>query len=134
MSDAIAAARYKLVNNANLIAAIPAASIYAGITPPNATAPCIGISSISTVQRNTVSMNSATYYATERVQVTVYAKTYPLQKSYMALVRAALGNANGVINGVTCDSIVPAGDGPDIFDDVLVIYEQSQDFMISYSR
>lgn len=130
----VAIIRSKLVNNAALVAAIPATSIFSGAVPENTAAPCIGIRSISTSQYNTVAMTEALTQATERVQVTVYASTYPLQKSYMALVGAACPNSNGTINGFQCDSILPAGDGPDFFDDVLMIYEQSQDFIVKYAR
>ena len=130
----VAIIRSKLAGNATLTAAIPAARIFSGAVPEGTTVPCIAVTSVSTNQRNTVAMTETFKQATERVQVTVYAATYPLQKSYMALVRAACPNSNGTINGVLCDSILPAGDGPDFFDDMLMTYEQSQDFMVRYSR
>lgn len=130
----VAIIRSKLVNNATLVAAVPAARIFSGAVPENTAIPYISITSISTAQRNTVAMTEALMQATERVQVTIYASTYPLQRSYMALARAACPNSHGTINGFLCDSILPAGDGPDFFDDVLMVYEQSQDFMVKYAR
>lgn len=130
----VAIIRYKLANNANLTASIPAASIFSGAVPQNTQVPYISVRQISATERNTVAMTETTKQASERVQVTVYAATYPLQKSYMALVRAACPNSNGTINSFQCDSILPAGDGPDFFDDVLMVYEQSQDFMVKFAR
>jgi hypothetical protein len=130
----VAIIRSKLAGNAQMIAAIPAASIFSGAVPENTQIPYATVRSVGTNQRNTVSMGETLKQASERVQVTVYAATYPLQKSYMALARAACPNANGTINGFQCDSILPAGDGPDFFDDVLMVYEQSQDFMVKYAR
>lgn len=130
----VAIIRSKLAGNAALTAAIPATSIFSGAVPENTQVPYITVRSISVTQRNTVSMTETLKQASERVQVTVYAATYPLQKQYMALVRAACPNSNGTINGFQCDSILPAGDGPDFFDDVLMVYEQSQDFMVKYAR
>lgn len=130
----VAIIRSKLAGNATLTAAIPATSIFSGAVPENTQVPYATVRSISVTQRNTVGMTETLKQASERVQVTVYATTYPLQKSYMALVRAACPNSNGTINGFQCDSILPAGDGPDFFDDVLMVYEQSQDFMVKYAR
>jgi hypothetical protein len=130
----VAIVRSKLAGNATLVAEIPAARIFSGAVPENTAVPYISVRSVSTVQRNTVAMTETLKQASERVQVTVYAASYPLQKSYMALVRAACPNSSGTINGFTCDSILPAGDGPDFFDDVLMVYEQSQDFMVKFAR
>ena len=130
----VAIVRSKLAGNAALIAAIPAERIFSGAVPEATAIPCIAVTSIGTNDRNTVAMTETLKQASERVQVTLYAATYPLQKSYMALVRAACPNFSGTINGFQCDSILPAGDGPDFFDDVLMAYEQSQDFIVKYAR
>lgn len=121
--------RYILANNANLIAVVPAARIFSGVVPLNTTLPAIAVNHISTIERNTVAMNTPTVLATSRVQVTVLAKTYASQKSVLELVRKALPNAKGVINGVTVDSILPDISGPDLRDDDAGIYMQSRDFM-----
>lgn len=130
----VAIVRYKLANDATLTAAIPATSIFSGAVPENTQAPYITVRSVGTNPRNTVGMGETLKQASERVQVTIYASTYPQQKQSMALVRAASPNSRGTINGFQCDSILPAGDGPDFFDDVLMVYEQSQDFMVKYAR
>ena len=124
---------YKLKTNANLIAQVPAARIFSGPIPLNATLPAIGVTSVSNVPSTNVSMLNTTLM-TERVQVTLYATTYPTQKSILALIRTALANAHGTVNGFTCESIVPAGEGPDIFDDVTLVYEQSADYLIRWHR
>ena len=128
MSD-VKLIRYTLANNANLIAVVPPARILAGVVPLGTVFPAIAVNHISTVRRNTVAMNTATVLATSRVQVTVMAKTYDKQKSILELVRKALPNASGVINGVTVDSILPDISGPDLRDDDAGLYMQSMDFM-----
>lgn len=130
----VAIIKHKLANDATFTAAIPAASVFPGTAPENTQVPYALVRSISVTERHTVAMTETKKQASERVQVTVYAATYPLQKSYMALVRAACPNSNGTINGFQCDSILPAGDGPDMFDDVLMVFEQSQDFMVKFAR
>jgi len=124
---------YKLKTNSALIAQVPAARIFSGPIPLNATLPAIGVTSVSNVPSTNVSMSNTTLM-TERVQVTLYATTYPTQKSILALIRTALANTHGTVNGFACESIVPAGEGPDIFDDVTLVYEQSADYLVRWHR
>jgi len=123
-----------LTANAALIAAVPATKIFAGAVPVNTELPAISVASVSGIPRNTVAMTETGKMVTERVQVTVLAKTYPLQKSYMLLVADALPNMHGTVNGFACDSIVPDNEGPDFYDDAAIIYEQSADFMVKFVR
>lgn len=125
--------RYLLANNAPLIAVVPAARILAGIIPQNAALPAIGVTEISRVEHLTVSMAESSRFYTERVQVTVHASSYSAKKAILALVRAACANRSGTVNFVKVDSILPAGDGPDLDDDAAVIFEQSSDFIVKWS-
>lgn len=130
----VAITRYLLANNATLLAQVPVTRIFAG-NVIGGVYPAVAVTSITGVPRNTVAMTETSRLITERVQVTVYAGTYALQKSLLALVRAALPNTHGTVNTVfNCDSILPDNEGPDIFDDVLIIYEQGQDFIVKYNR
>ena len=126
--------RYLLANNSGLITVVPAARIYAGDVPLKTALPAISVRQISGVPRNTVSMAHTTIYVQDRVQVTVYTKTYPLQKSTLELVRDALPVTHGTVNGFVCEAILPDNEGPDFYDDIDLIYEQSQDFMVAYRR
>ena len=129
----VAITRYLLANNSALLAAVPAARIFAG-NIIGTTYPAVAVTSISGVPRNTVAMTETAKHITERVQVTVYAGTYALQKQLLGLVRGALPVSRGTVNTFNCDSILPDSEGPDIYDDVLLIYEQSQDFMVKFAR
>ena len=130
----VAIARALLAANAPLTAAVPAARIFAGAIPLNTPLPAISIAEITGRQRNTVAMTEAKKLVTERVQVTVCAKSYPSQKSILALIRAALPLSRGIVNGFTCDSILPDDEGPDFYDSTAIIYEQSQDFFVKFLR
>lgn len=127
-------ARALLVADAAMSAAVPAARIFTGAIPLNTPLPAISITQTSGSQRNTVAMTEAKRLVTERVQVTVCAKSYPSQKALLALVRAALPLSRAVINGFDCDSVLPGPEGPDLYDPTAIIYEQSQDFFIKFSR
>lgn len=130
----VAILRSLIVANAPLIAQIPAIRIYAGVAPVNTVIPAIAITQISGQQHNTVAMTESPYIFTERVQITVFAKTYPLQKSYLSLIRAALPNQHGTINGFNTDSILPDIESPDMYDSVALIYMQGYDFIVRYFK
>jgi len=128
----VIAIRSLLANNVALIAAVPASKIMAGVIPLGTVLPAIGISHISTVERKTVAMNDAKVMATERVQVTVQAKSYTDQKSLLELVRKACPNQRASVNGIVVDSILPEIAGPDLRDDDLLIFIQSRDFIVRF--
>lgn len=130
----VAIVRSLLATNVPLTTVIPAARIFSGAIPVNTTLPAIAVTQVSGVQRNLLGMNAATYMVTDRVQVTVLGKTYSLQKSYMDLIRAALPNSRGTINGFNTDSIVPDIQGPDMYDSAAIIYQQSHDYFVKYTR
>lgn len=130
----VAIARYLLANSAALLAVVPAGRIVAGVLPLGTVFPAIGVTQISGNQRNTVAGSEAKKLVTDRVQVTVLATTYPQQKALLALVRAALPATRGAINGFTCDSIETGPEGPDLFSVDPVFYEQSQDFLVRFTR
>ena len=130
----VAIVRHLLANNAALVAQVPATKIMAGQIPINTILPAISVAHISGVQRNIVAMNAEKYQVTDRVQVTVMAGTYGLQKSILALIRAACPHTRGTVNGFDCDSILPDVEGPDFRDDAAAIFMQSQDFIVKFSR
>ena len=129
----VAIVRALLVSNAALLAAVPATKIMAGAIPVATVLPAISVAQISSTERHTVAMNGKKLI-TERVQVTVCTKSYPTQKSILALVRGALPVSRGVVAGYDCDSVLAGPEGPDIYDPDAVIYEQSQDFFVKFSR
>lgn len=130
----VAVVRYKLAANANLIAVVPATRILSGQLPLNTTLPAITVTHISGVTRPTVRMKESSFLITDRVQVSVLAKSYATVKSILSLVRAALPNSKGSINSVTVDSILPDIDGPDLYDYEFDIFQQSKDYMVRYGR
>lgn len=130
----VAIVRYLLAHDADVLAQVPAARIKSGVLPVKTTLPAISIKQVSATSRNTVAMNEASYLWTERVQVTVLAKSYPAKKTILDLIRAALPLSRGTVNGYNCDSILDDVEGPDLDDPALTIFEQSQDFIVKFSR
>lgn len=128
----VAVITYLLANDAPLVAQVDAAKIIAGDVPLETVLPAIGVTQLSGFERLTVSMREAKTMHTERVQVTVQAKTYSAKKAILRLARAACANRNGSVNGVDLDSILPDVEGPDMDDAQSAIYTQSQDFIVKY--
>lgn len=138
----VAIIRYFLVNDQNLIAAVPAARIMAGDLPLNAVMPAISITQVSSMPRNTVKMNEGKIQHTDRVQVSVLVKGpqgtpagngYPDVRRILKLVLAACPHRRGSYGGFDVDSITPDIEGPDLSDDATALYTGSRDFFVKWN-
>lgn len=118
--------------NVALIAQVPAARIFVGDVPLNTTLPAISVKLIDGVQRNTVAMTE-TKSVLDRVQVSLLTKT-AAQGPIWPLIRAALPVSRGTVSTFDVDSIIPDREGQNLFDQVAIIYQQSNDFMVRFAR
>jgi hypothetical protein len=132
MSD-VKAIKHLLHSDAALVAVVPVAKIKSGPIAQGTTLPAISVSHVSTIRRHAIASTSSEF-CTSRVQITVMAKSYPEQKSILALIRAALPRTRGSVNGVIVDSLLKDIDGPDFREDDAEIYMQSVDYIITYSE
>ena len=137
----VAIIQYLLANSAGLTAVVPAAQIMAGPLPVDTPLPAIAVQQISGQQHNNLSMSSASYLVTERVQITVIAQQpqsggsgYQQTKAVLALVRAALPLSRGTVNGFECQSVIPDIEGPDLYDPDTLLCSQSIDYFVTYRR
>ena len=119
--------------NAALVAQVPATRIFVGDVPLNTTLPAISVKRISGTSHLPVAMNLTTTFQTQRIQVTLLTKT-AAQDAIWALIRPALPNTRGTVSTFAVDSILPDIEGPDMFDQVAVIYQQSTDYMVKFAR
>ena len=119
--------------NAALVAQVPATRIFVGDVPLNTTLPAISVKRISGTSFLPVAMNLTTTFQTQRIQVTLLTKT-AAQDAIWALIRPALPNTRGTVSTFAVDSILPDIEGPDMFDQVAVIYQQSTDYMVKFAR
>lgn len=133
MADGTTALWFLLKSNAGLTDTVPADRITSGVIPQGSTLPAIGLNHVSTVRRNGVK-GGEDAYCVERVQVTVFAATYPNLRAVMALVRGAVSRKPGVVNGTKVDSILTDLEGPDFRDDEAGIYARSQDFIVNFNE
>lgn len=129
----VAVIRYLLANAAGVVAIAPASRIIAGpILPLNVGLPCLSVAQVSGLPARSLAMSESGRLQVERVQVTGYAGTYPVQKSLLAAVLAACPNQRGTVNGVALESILPDATSPDFFEADPAIYWQSRDFLVSW--
>ena len=124
--------RQLLVGRATVLASVPADCIRIGVLPQGTPLPAIGITTVSGVWRNTLSMAEPRRLMRERVQVTVHAKTYPELDRVIRLVAQALPNTRDTIANVDVLSIVASTIGPDLERIDPVISTRSLDYHVSY--
>ena len=120
--------------NAALIAVVPQARMKSGTLPEGIALPAIAIQRVSGVDRNIYSP-AATVFVTERVQVTVLARSYTEQSDTIKLIRKACRDQRGTIAGFGGVAVLTDTLGPDdIYGESAGIYLQTQDFKVTYSE
>lgn len=132
-----AAAVWFLLKSDAPIGGIPEARIKSGELPIKTELPAIAVTHVSSVPRLTVPANETVLH-TDRVQVSWLFKSfetggagYPGVRAMDALIRAALPNTKGSVNGVNVDSILPDQAGPDLSEgDIL---QGSRDFIVKWT-
>ena len=122
--------RALLAAHAPLTALVPAARIVAGRVPEGAL-PAIGVSEIGGNEQDTVA-RAGNSLITSRVQVTVYATSYPQQKAILKAAKLGAGVFTGTIAGYAVRSVLREAIGPDLGDSTIPTYEQSRDFKVTY--
>lgn len=131
--SAIKIVRALLVADAALIALVPASRIVAGVPAQNMALPLISLSEISRSDRN-VLKGSDTSLSFSRVQVTVMTSSYPAQKALLTAVRHAARDKVGALSGLDNVAVHLDGTGPDFMDTDTSIYQQGQDFRVSFTE
>lgn len=115
-----------------LTALLPGEKIVAGTVPQATVLPAIGIKEVGSNEFSTIAQQELGTLVRSRVQVTVYAKSYPEQKRLLQAAKLGPGIYTGIIAGVPVRSVRRGDVGPDFCDEDAGIYEQSRDFFVSY--
>lgn len=131
--NGVIAVRALLVADIRVTALVPEARIAAGSLPQGTVMPAISLMSVSSTDRN-VPSPGAKRRVTERVQVTVLARTYPEAKAILAAVRAAAADQMPMIDGLTDVTVHTDSAGPDFLDEETGIHMQSQDFRVAFNE
>ena len=131
--NGVIAVRSLLVADIGVASLVPVARIAAGMLPQGTDLPAISLMSVSSVDRN-VPAPGAKRRVTERVQVTVLARTYPEVKAIIAAVRQAAADQMPTIDGLTDVTVHTDSAGPDFLDEETGIHMQTQDFRVSFNE
>ena len=131
--NGVIAVRSLLVADTGVTSLVPVARIAAGMLAQGTDLPAISLMSVSSVDRN-VPAPGAKRRVTERVQVTVLARTYPEVKAIIAAVRQAAADQMPTIDGLTDVTVHTDSAGPDFLDEETGIHMQTQDFRVSFNE
>ncbi len=125
--------RSLLVADTGLMALVPEARIAAGSLPQGTVLPAISLMSVSSVDRN-IPAPGTKRRVTERVQITVLARTYPETKTILAAIRAAAADKMPEIDGLSDVTVHTDSAGPDFLDEETGIHMQTQDLRVSFNE
>ena len=131
--NGVIAVRSLLVADTGVTSLVHVARIAAGMLAQGTDLPAISLISVSSVDRN-VPAPGAKRRVTERVQVTVLARTYPEVKAIIAAVRRAAADQMPTIDGFFDVTVHTDSAGPDFLDEETGIHMQSQDFRVSFNE
>lgn len=129
----VAIINYLLSNDYDLASVVAADNVISGTIPLNTKYPAISIRQVSGLEFKTI-QRTGDQLVTERIQVTAYASNYSQQKEIIELIRSALPTTRGGVSTFTVDSIVQDIDGPDLYSENPVTFEQSIDYMVRFIR
>lgn len=131
----VAIMRALMLAHEPLTALVPAARIRIGEIPQGTVLPAVLITSVSGPNEiGTVARNTAYTTVRERVQVTVYAKSYEEQERILMACKLGRGVHKGEHAGFYTNSVIPEGVNPPILPGEDRVYERSRDFMVTFSE
>lgn len=116
--------------DAALLAVVPLAQMKAGRLPDGTPLPAILARTISSVDRQPLT-RGALVRRTDRVAVTVRARSHRERKIIIALLRTCCAGRTGNLGGGLNVSILTAGMGPDL-NGPADSFEKTQDFKVSF--
>lgn len=131
--NGVIAVRLLLVGDTGVTALVPTARIAAGMLPQGTDLPAISLMSVSSVDRN-IPAPGLKRRVTERVQVTVLARTYPEAKTLIAAIRAAAADQMPTVDGLFDVTVHTDSAGPDFLDEETGIHMQTQDLRVSFNE
>ncbi len=123
-----------LLMQASAVTSLVGERCYPGQLPQGCALPALVVQHVSTVDRPTLDAAAPFGLVQSRIQVTVLASTYPIQKSLADAVITACRYQRGVISGVRVNSVVRELVGPDLRDDERSVFYQSVDFLVTFQE
>lgn len=131
--SAVVIIRNLLIAWAPVTAFVPPDRIRIGVLPQDiGILPAIGITSVGGDPIQTTARNLSVETIRERVQVTVYAKSYQDQERILLACKLGPGVHNGEVGLHFVNAVIPLGTNPAIPPGEDGIYERSRDFMVTF--
>lgn len=113
-------------------AVVPIDRIRGGRLPDDVSLPALLVRTVSSIERPALRRGAAVSM-TDRIAVTVRARSYDEQIEVMDAVLRCCAGRTGAIAGASAVAILNAGRGPDVIGPG-DSYEQTQDFRVSYAK
>ncbi|MBT2242684.1 hypothetical protein JQK15_03960 [Sphingobium sp. BHU LFT2] len=113
-----------------LLDLVPVTQIKAGLLPDDSPLPAIVVSGISVVDRQPLK-RLALVRRTERVSVTVLARSHVERQAIIAAVRKCCAGRTGNVGDALNVAVITAGTGPDV-NGPGGRFERAQDFKVSF--
>lgn len=130
--DGVAIVRQALLNDAALLALVPATRIVPGALGQGDALPGIALQIISTNDRNIP--NPGLYrHVRDRVQATIVAKTDDSRAAVRAALRKACDAKFPAVSGVQLATVHLGPGGPEFMNEEASLYLATQDLMTTYS-
>lgn len=125
--------RALLSESADLVAQVPLIRIIVGVIPQGTQLPAIALTDVSSTDRKTL-VGQPQVKVTERIQITVIAKTIDELKGVMFLVRQACRDRVGTLGGFAGATCHLDGKGPDFNDPDAQFCMQTQDTLVTFNE
>lgn len=123
---------YTLLKNDAAVTAIVGTRIYPVMLPQQQPTPAIVYEIISSPRMGVIDARDATHLTRTRVQINLLSADYYTLRTLRDAVMAAMQFERGSIGGVTVHSVLPAGEGPDSYDQPLRLFMRPLDFLITH--
>lgn len=132
--SAVVIMRELLIARSQVATKVPAARVFIGATPQGVLLPAVAVSDVGGNEIRTIARNGPTSTVRNRVQVTVYARTYEDQERLLLACKLGAGVHTGTVRGYKVKAVEPMGTNPAIPPGDDKIYERSRDFMVTFTE
>jgi len=126
------AVTYALLAGAGAVTAIVGTRIYPTVLPVGISTPAIVYELISSWRPGALDARAVTHLTRTRVQINLMTADHAVLLSMRDAVVDAMQFERGYIGGVTVHSVLPAGEGPDLYDHELRLFVRPVDFTLTY--
>lgn len=123
---------YALLSGAGPVTAIVGTRIYPVVMSQGQPTPAIVYEVVSNPRLGVLDVRDTTHLTRARVQVNLLSADHTVLRTLRDAVITAMQFQRGTIGGITVHSVLPAGEGPDSYDQPTRLYMRPLDFLITH--